>query len=190
MSSKQVDVDVALCLVGLALLDDAGSHGRDIEVARGQVAGHVAIVAGVAVVAIVLCQGLVHAHLGIGVATVDQVALARVVGIGGGASQHGQRLGLVGSTLHLRDIPVGSQIAEVAHTCIRSHAFCILIIPEGEGVVVAIGEDNGVALLLKGHQVVLSEVTAAVTVGAVVVVPGLRGHLNRHKQGGHSDYCG
>ena len=48
----------------------------------------------------------------------------------------------------------------------------------------AIGEDNRVAFLLQRHEVVLTEVAAAVAAGAVVIVPGLTSHLDRHKQCG------
>ena len=89
-----------------------------------------------------------------------------------------QRWRLVCGTDHLVDIPVCLQIGEVADAGIRAHAFRILIIPQGEGVVVAIGEDDGVTFFLERHQVVLSEVTAAVATGAVVVVPCLGSHLD------------
>ena len=69
---------------------------------------------------------------------------------------------VVGRAAHLVDIPVGLQVREVADAGIGAHTFGILVVPEGEGVVVAIGEDDGVALLLQRHQVVLSEVAAGV----------------------------
>ena len=85
----------------------------------------------------------------------------------------GQRGRVVGRAYHLVDVPVGLQVAQVAHTGVGAHAFGVLVVPEGEGVVVAVGEDDGVAILLQGHEIVLSEVAAGVAVGAVVVIPGL-----------------
>ena len=98
----------------------------------------------------------------------------------------GQRGRIVGWAHHLVDVPVGCQIRQVAHAGVSTHALHILVVPEGEGVVVAVGEYDWVARLLQRHQVVLSEVAAGVAARAVVVVPGLRGHLYGHQQAGCS----
>ena len=73
---------------------------------------------------------------------------------------YGRRV--VGRTAHLVDVPVGLQVREVADAGVRAHTLGILVVPEWEGVVIAIGEDDGVTLLLKSHQVVLSEVAAGI----------------------------
>ena len=85
---------------------------------------------------------------------------------------------VVGRTAHLVDVPVGLQIREVADAGVGTHTLYVLIIPQGEGVVVAIGEDDRVAFVLQRHQIVLAEVTTGVAATAVVVVPSLRCHLN------------
>ena len=61
------------------------------------------------------------------------------------------------------DIPVGSKITEVADARIGTHALYILVVPEWEGIVVSVGEDDRVALVLKRHQIVAAEVAAGVT---------------------------
>ena len=95
---------------------------------------------------------------------------------------------IVGRTAHLVDIPVGLQIREVADTGIGTYALHILIIPEREGVVIAIGIDDGVTLVLQRHQVVLTEVTTGVTTATVVVIPRLRSHLNGNQQTKHGHH--
>ena len=89
---------------------------------------------------------------------------------------------IVGRTAHLVDIPVGLQVREVADAGIGTYALHILIVPEREGVVIAIGIDDGVTLVLQRHQVVLTEVTTGVTTATVVVIPRLRSHLNGNQQ--------
>ena len=69
---------------------------------------------------------------------------------------------VVGRTAHLVDIPVGLQVGEVADTGIGTNTLDILIVPQGEGVVVAICEDDGVALLLQRHQIVLTEIATGI----------------------------
>ena len=76
-------------------------------------------------------------------------------------------------TLHLVYVPVGLHIREVAYACISAHALHFLIVPQRERVVIAIGEYHGIALILKSHEVVLTEVAASIAVASVVVVPRL-----------------
>ena len=105
----------------------------------------------------------------------------------------GQRGRVVGGAQHLVGVPVGLQVREVAHAGIRAVAFRFLIIPEGEGVVITVGKDDGLAVVGQRVQVVESEVAAGVAVGAVVVVPRLAHHLQRHENaddGSHSDCHG
>ena len=89
---------------------------------------------------------------------------------------------VVGGALHLVDIPVGLQIREVANARIGAYALGLLAVPEGEGVVVTIGKDDGCARLVERVEVVHAEITAGVTPAAVVIVPRLTGHLHRHQQ--------
>ena len=58
-----------------------------------------------------------------------------------------QRRRVISRSHHLVDVPVGLQIGEVAHTRIGAHTLGVLIIPQGEGVVITVGEDDGVAFL-------------------------------------------
>ena len=64
-----------------------------------------------------------------------------------------------------------------------------MVVPKREGVIVAVGEDDGISLLRQALEVVLSEVTAAVASAAVVVVPGLRHHLQGHEQTDQREEC-
>ena len=57
-----------------------------------------------------------------------------------------------------------------------------MVVPEGEGVIIAIGQDDGGTLLLHALQVVGTEIPAGVTSGAVVIIPGLAHHLQRDQQ--------
>ena len=69
-----------------------------------------------------------------------------------------QRSGLVSLFLHLVDIPVCLQVAGVTYADIGTDAFYLLGIPQGECVVVAIGEDDGIRLA--GFQIVGTEIAA------------------------------
>ena len=88
---------------------------------------------------------------------------------------------LVSRTTHLVDVPWRLQVAEVADTGVRAEFLRLLVVPEGEGVVVAVGVDNGESLVGQGIEVVLSEVAAHIAVTAVVVIPCLASHLDRYK---------
>ena len=89
----------------------------------------------------------------------------------------GQSWRVVGRAAHLVDIPVGGEVGEVAAARICAEAFHFLGVPEGEGVVVAVGIDNWRAFIGQGAEVVHAKVAAGVASGAVVVVPGLANHL-------------
>ena len=56
----------------------------------------------------------------------------------------GQRIRFVGFALHLIDIPAGREQRQVAVAHIRTVAFHLLSIPDGEGVVVAHREQDGI----------------------------------------------
>jgi hypothetical protein len=43
---------------------------------------------------------------------------------------------------HLVNVPVGLQIAQVANPYIGAHTFNFLVVPEREGIVIAIGKNN------------------------------------------------
>jgi len=94
--------------------------------------------------------------------------------------RYGRRV--VRITLHLVDVPVGLQVAEVTYTYIGTVSFHFLVVPQWEGIVVAIGEDNRIAFFLKGIQVVLSKLAGYIASASVVVVPSLAHHLYRHEQ--------
>ena len=93
---------------------------------------------------------------------------------------HGQWLTVVGSTLHLGNVPVGGKIAQVHGTHVGAHTLHLLQVPQREGVVVAVAEDDGI--FVNALQVVLAKVAGTVAARAVVVVPGLAYHLQRHCQ--------
>ena len=56
----------------------------------------------------------------------------------------GQGSTVIGTAAHLVDVPIGVQEAEVADPNVRAHPFHFLGVPKWEGVVVPIGENDGV----------------------------------------------
>ena len=56
---------------------------------------------------------------------------------------------VVGGTLHLVDVPVGLQVAEVAGTGVGAEAFRFLVVPQGEGIVIAVGVYNRITRFLQ-----------------------------------------
>ena len=52
---------------------------------------------------------------------------------------------------------------QITYAGICTYAFYLLVVPEWEGIVITIGEDDRVAFLLERHQIVLAEVAAGVT---------------------------
>ena len=83
-------------------------------------------------------------------------------------------------TTHLVDIPVGGEIGKVADTSICAIAFYILVVPEREGVVVAIGEDNWIPLFVERVEVVQTKVASGSAARTIVVIPSLAHHLQRN----------
>ena len=75
----------------------------------------------------------------------------------------GHRRRVVSLATHLVDIPVGLQIRKVTYARVGTESLSILVVPQWEGIVITIGKDDGVTLFLQGHEVVLTEVTTAVT---------------------------
>ena len=61
--------------------------------------------------------------------------------------------------------------------------FHVLVVPQGEGVVVAVGEDHGVALFIERIEIVQTEIAGGGATGAVMIVPSLADHLQRYRQG-------
>ena len=119
------------------------------------------------------------------------VGVLTVIDIADSFPGDGQRGRVVGGTLHLVGVPVRLEIGEVADTGVGALSFHFLVVPEREGVVVAVGEDDGIAFLGQGVQIVQSEVTAGIASGAVVVVPSLADHLQGHADAGErGNGCG
>ncbi len=83
---------------------------------------------------------------------------------------------------HLVDIPVCLQVAKVADPCVCPHTLYLLVVPQGECVIVSVGEYDRISFVLHRHEVVLSEVAACVSSAAVMVVPCLTRHLYGHDQ--------
>ena len=65
-------------------------------------------------------------------------------------------------TLHLVDIPVGLQVFHIAVAGIGAHALYLMVIPEREGVVIAIGQYDGMPLCLHALQIVCPEVPTGI----------------------------
>ncbi len=97
--------------------------------------------------------------------------------------EHANGFGLIRGVAQLVGIPVGSKIAEVHHAHIAAHAFHLLRVPQRERVVVAIREYDGIRV--EGFKVVHAEIARGIAPAAVMVVPCLRHHLQRHRDA----YC-
>ena len=82
--------------------------------------------------------------------------------------------------VHLVDIPVGLQIARITYTYIRTDTFHLLCVPQRECVIITIRKYDSVRLAR--FQIVRTEITANITVRAIMVVPVLRTHLDRNQQ--------
>jgi threonine/homoserine efflux transporter RhtA len=92
----------------------------------------------------------------------------------------GHGLALVGLAAHLVDVPIGVQQAEVHHAHVGADAFHLLGVPQREGVVVAVGEEDGVRCA--AVQVIGCQVAGGVAAAAVVVIPFGAHHHHRHGQ--------
>ena len=62
------------------------------------------------------------------------------------SDRHRRRV--VSRSLHLVNIPIGLYIREVTNSCIGTHTFHILVVPQRECVVITIGKDNRIAFIL------------------------------------------
>ena len=79
---------------------------------------------------------------------------------------------------HLVDIPLATQIRGVHNTNIRADALHLLAVPEWEGVVIAIVDDDGV--LGRRVEVVATNVTRHISSRTVVVIPVLGSKDHRY----------
>ena len=116
---------------------------------------------------------------GLAFGTYGIIRVLAIVDIEVAAPGNGECGRIVGRTAHLVGVPVGLQVRKVADAGIGTVTLNFLVVPQGEGVVVTVGKDDGVAFLGQRVQVVESEVAASVTAGTVVVVPRLAHHLQR-----------
>ena len=91
-----------------------------------------------------------------------------------------QRRGIVDGVPHLVDVPVCSQKGGVAYSHIVPETLDLLGVPEREGVVVAVGNEQTIPL--HGVEIVLGNFDGGVAVASVVVVPVLLGHQRRHEK--------
>ena len=178
----QVEVDRRLDLLALLLPDDSGLDGL-IGIDGNKHLGIADLVDAVGVVlALGTIDGLQRLQRRRGrIVGLDKVAeLALVVGIRLLASLHGQRCRLISGALHLADVPVGGQITQVDGAHIGAVALYLLQIPQREGVVVTVAEDDTVL----GHtrQIVAAKVASGIAAAAIVVVPRLAHHLQGNDQ--------
>ncbi len=84
-------------------------------------------------------------------------------------------------------MPVSTKERSIHNTHVSTDALNFLGIPQREGVIVAMSHENTV--LADGIQVILSHLDCSIAVAAVVVIPVLRSHQDRHskeKNGNHS----
>ena len=91
-----------------------------------------------------------------------------------------ERFALVAGPFHLVDVPVRPQQRGIHHTHVRAHALNLLGIPQREGIVVSVGDQE--AVLPYRVQVVPGHLRGRIPVGAVVVVPVLGRHECRYAQ--------
>ena len=91
-----------------------------------------------------------------------------------------QRSRLIVRTFHLADIPIRLQVRQVADTQVGTYLLYLLVIPQGESVVITIREQY--RLVLTRFQVVGTEVAAGETARTIMVIPVLRCHLSRYQQ--------
>ena len=82
-------------------------------------------------------------------------------------------------------IPAALEV-HVGYGDVGSYAFDLLGIPEGEGVVVAVGDEYGV--LVAGVEHIGGHIEGGVAMAAVVVVPVLKGHKRGY--GEKEEECG
>ena len=92
----------------------------------------------------------------------------------------GHRRAVVGTALHLLDIPVGIEETQVHDAHIRPVSLHFLHVPEREGVVVTIGEEDGIGR--EAVEVILGHVHAGAAAGTAVVIPSFRSHLQGNEE--------
>ena len=90
--------------------------------------------------------------------------------------RNGKRQGptFIRGPFHLVDIPVRTKQGRVHDADIRPDAFDFLDVPQGEGVVVAVGDQ--ISVRAHGIQIVVRHFNGGGTVRPVVVIPVFRGH--------------
>ena len=98
------------------------------------------------------------------------------------------RVTVVELALHHVNVPVGVQQGQVDNSDVRPVAFYLLNIPYWEGVIVTIGEEDGVRLARV--QVHFSHLTCHIAIAAVMVIPVLCNHDGRNQQSDASDSPG
>ena len=91
-----------------------------------------------------------------------------------------QRRGLVDGVTHLVYVPVGTQERGVDYPHVCPDVLHLLGIPEREGVVVAVGDEDSV--LPYRREIVPGHLHSGFPVAAVVVVPVLLRHQRRHPE--------
>ena len=103
---------------------------------------------------------------------------------------HGQvqRSRFVHGVFHLVDVPVGSQQGRVDNPHIRTDVFHLLRVPEREGIVIAVGDED--AVFPDRFQVVAGEFHRGVAVAAVVIVPVFGRHDGGRSQAAQRGECG
>ena len=98
-------------------------------------------------------------------------------------------LGFIHFAPHLVNIPIAARKHVVAYTHIGAEAFHLLHVPQGEGVVIATGEDDRVRRQL--GKIVSRPVAGRGLARTVVLFPTIGGQNTRHgKEAGQSDRYG
>ncbi len=88
---------------------------------------------------------------------------------------------VVSRALHLINIPIGIQQTQVHHAHVGTNTFHLLRIPQGERVIITVGENDGVGCA--AVQVVFGKIAGRVTTASVVVIIILKGQNKRHRHG-------
>ena len=153
-------------------LSDSSRVDGDVEVGRGQHSRRARAMTLECLISLLDAQALTA------IGTHESIVVVVIVGLG--QETDGQRLAFVGLLLHLVDVPVTREIGEVDGADVRADTLDFLCVPEGEGIVVAVAEEDGIRLTTL--EVVAAHVTGDGATRAVVVVPILPCHLYRDEQ--------
>ena len=119
-------------------LSDSSRVDGDVEVGRGQHSRRTRTMTLECLISLLDAQTLTA------IGADESVVVVVIIRLG--QETDGQRLAFVGLLLHLVDVPVTREIGEVDGADVRADALDFLCVPEGEGIVVTVAEEDGIRL--------------------------------------------